>query len=588
MALINGAAIYKKKTGLLLVFDTTNPPKLRWVGADQSKPGLLVEVVLRAGTKLQASPPQLEKMALRIISTGSDGETQKTDFLFTNRLIMNNIKEAIRQLIEMQEMAKTSQPIAAPVTAPRDTIEEMLDPKKLLANWELQEKLLASDPALQAVFRATVINGGLDAKEFWKTRLHLLGTFALESQAKRGPYNVLSTINIVAGSDNKFDLNVTREKIQFLFDQFPIVRKAYEDNVPGVLPESMFWSRFFALKLFRKLRGERVNKNEKSDNVFDAYLNVTDEEMDRLDELDRLRKKNGDADKNVSRFLDLEGNEEDNPQKLGNKPDFTMQPEKDREMVLIMRGFNRISRKLVENVEEEHVAKKQRVEEEVEEILYEDLEETKGAEYVKLSVPESKITSGRRQKTSKIDVTQLVLLVEEMKQFFPPSSVELSQVYENKEAIESANLDVTKHIYTISSQPKQNWQLLAIQEGVVDIGKQEGPRDQVPLEKLKIPKLAVENLRLVHITSVEFLKHFWLHFNSGDPSQATTTRKLFISVKKSFQRMVSVLKEIQASAPEDKKLDYEQYAKALMRPLKESFARAIEKYDMAEAQSSVN
>ncbi|GME98084.1 unnamed protein product [[Candida] boidinii] len=150
-------------------------------------------------------------------------------------------------------------------------LANLLDEKKLLKNTILQQKLLRDNSQLRKIFTNAVIKNGLEPEEFWSTRIYLLRSFAIQNNQKRGPYNVLSTIKPVASSENQVNVSVTREKIHEIFDQYPIVRKAYDDNVPR-MSEGEFWSRFFSSKLFRKLRGEKINVHDRGDIKLDKYL----------------------------------------------------------------------------------------------------------------------------------------------------------------------------------------------------------------------------------------------------------------------------------------------------------------------------
>ncbi|GMM35338.1 TFIIH/NER complex subunit [Saccharomycopsis crataegensis] len=628
MATVSGAAIFKKKNGLLSIYETADPPMLKWIAADQSVAIPRLDIPLRSITNLQASPATSDKLLIRLVHTlEGEAEPSKTVFSFTNKMIMETIKDSLRLIVERQEMSKEttkqSQSLQIQLTQSKDNLEEILDPKKLLDNLELQQRLLNSEPGLKQVFTETVIRNKLDPQEFWKTRLHLLGTFALKSKAKKGPYNVLSTISLVASSYNSVELNVTREKIHAIFDQYPIVRKAYEDNVPRI-PEGDFWSRFFASKLFRKLRGEKPNKNEKGDLILDTYLKVTDEELALMDEEDKNAKlaERGEDDVNIddiviNRFYNVEGNEDDNSQKLGNQPDFTMRPDKDKDMISIMRGYNRLSKKLVANVEDEenYIKAKRRkispaaeleeeIKEKTEELRFEDLGQSNDAEFVELHVNNFKSVQ-INDKSSTVGDAEVAMVVDKMKNYFPEGSIDLKSVYQEKQSIDLVNKEILSNLIKNAKQSKQNWQVaqtmerdfigstiadpttasMSAVENIMSAIGSSTQVDQVSSDKLKIPGPSVENLRLVHITSEEFLKHFWLHFNSGDPAQVNTTKRLYNSIKKCVKRVYAAIKTVKDSAPPEKATEHEEYAKTLLLPVIKSLIKAKKEYELAEANA---
>lgn len=648
---VSGAAIYKKKNGLLSIYETADPPMLKWLAADQSVANPKVEIPLRSITNLQASPASSEKLLIRILhfsEPSADGEPVKTVFSFTNKMIMETIKDTLRSIVERQEASKQATKQAhntqIHITQTKDNLEEILNAKSLLDNLELQQRLLSNEPKLKQIFTEAVIRNNLDPKEFWKTRLHLLGTFALKNKAKKGPYNVLSTINLVASSDNKVDLNVTREKIHSIFEQYPIVRKAYEDIVPRV-PEGEFWSRFFASKLFRKLKGDKINKNEKSDQLLDPYLKITDEEITMMDENDKKMKmiEKGEDDVNlddidVNSFLDVSKNINDNSTKLGNQPDFTMRFEKNPEMISILRGYNRLSKKLVENFEDEEKyikAKKRKLmpeqeflEEKSEKLnilKFDDLEKINKAEFVELKISNPMESNNKLKEDSAPEVLSsktFISTVNTFKLSFKENSINLKEIYDvadRKAAIDIVNKEILLSLIKTAKQSKQSWQIhKSIERDFKSLNNSISSNqshltssdnlggnndsnilfssttnsssqlqtDQVNLNKFKLSRDDIESLRLVHITSEEFLKHFWLHFNSGDPSQAQSTKKLFSSVKRCIKRLFAAVKIIKDKEPDPKRAEeLETLAKALVMPITKSLIKAKKEYENAEAVS---
>lgn len=605
MASVNGAAKFKLKNGLLSIFENSNPPMLRWIATDLAV--AKVEIPLRTLNNVQASLATSEKLLIRIQhQNAGDAEAQKTVFSFTNKMIMETFRNALKQILERQkasqEVTKQAKNLHLQVSQTKDSLEEILDPVKLLNHAELQQRLLTSEPKLKKLFTEAVIRNGLDPQEFWKTRLQLLGTFALKDKAKRGPYNVLSTIALVATSDNKVNINVTREKIQSIFDQYPIVRKAYEDNVPRI-PEGEFWNRFFTSKLFRKLKGEIPSKNEKGDMILDNYLKLTDDEIQQMDDDDRKKKlqEKGEYDpevnmNQVSRLYDVEGNDEDNSQKLGNLPDFTMKPQNDRQVVSIMKGYNRLSKKLVEDVEDEENYKRakirklnpeEEVNEETRELLIKDLEPSAEADFQELMVRKTNEiqNNGIFNDTNDAD---LVTMIDDMKTYFPHNgSVELASVYSAKDSIDAANREIYTMVINNARRPKQIWQISnstqraapAVVE-LLAVPQSTSQMDQAgAFEKVKLKAESIETLRLVHITSEEFLKHFWLHFNSGDPAQANTTRKLYMSVNKCVQRIHAAIESVSES---ENDVNTKEIAKSLLKPISRSLNEARKQYINAQ------
>lgn len=189
-----------------------------------------------------------------------------------------------------------------------------LDPAKLLQNLDLQRSILRQDADLMKTFQQTVIaSGSLTNEQFWSLRINQLVTAAQLQMQTRGSYNVLSTIKPTTGSDNKVNINLTREKILDVFDQYPLVRRAYNENVPK-LSEGEFWQRFFMSRLFLVLKGEKVSPTHSTDAIFDPYIDVLQALRDK-----RAKAQDGkDLGSSVPLFVNVEANGYDNPETYGN------------------------------------------------------------------------------------------------------------------------------------------------------------------------------------------------------------------------------------------------------------------------------
>src|SRR5690606_5341456 len=119
-----------------------------------------------------------------------------------------------------------------------------LSEKTLLSGYQLQTELLASSPSLNRLFTELVIqSGSISPAQFWSTRLSLLRAFAIDRAQRKGPYNVLAAIKPKT-VDNVIKMSLSREQIKEIFEQHPVVRKAYDECVPGKCTEDGFWKRF--------------------------------------------------------------------------------------------------------------------------------------------------------------------------------------------------------------------------------------------------------------------------------------------------------------------------------------------------------
>ena len=179
------------------------------------------------------------------------------------------------------------------------------DDTQLKGDFELQQRLLNSDPALKSTYlesrrtKPDTISDSQFNTQFWSTRVTMLRAYAVEHNQKRGAYNVLSAVK-PRQVDGELKMNISAEQVQLIFSQHPLVKRVYDENVPK-LNEMEFWSRFFLSRLFKKLKGERIiDADNPPDPTFDRYLdaNLDDGLNDRL------------LTTHVPHIIDLEGNEE--------------------------------------------------------------------------------------------------------------------------------------------------------------------------------------------------------------------------------------------------------------------------------------
>ena len=110
-----------------------------------------------------------------------------------------------------------------------------------------------------------VKSGIMTDSEFWETRKEEieLNSFT-ESLPKGKPNEMLTQVtpSTETGADIKYTL--TPEIEESIFTQYPVIRKAYNENVGSKLTEKEFWITYFQSKFFL---GEQQGKRS----LFDAY-----------------------------------------------------------------------------------------------------------------------------------------------------------------------------------------------------------------------------------------------------------------------------------------------------------------------------
>jgi transcription initiation factor TFIIH subunit 1 len=565
MSSYSSAATYKKKAGQLKIIEDGKTCIWTESGAEQPTVTFSVGNINR----MQATPPTSSSFLLKVICTVPDNaDPVSYQFSFASRENLDDTKTNLQNMIKKvqnggsDENGKAKNDSAATANG-KEAAETKgsgeafvdLDAKKLLQSHELQQKLLKENKELMRTFQEAVMQGNLPATDFWSTRIHMLRAAAFSSAQKRGAYNVLSTIRPTTGSDNQINVSLTREKIHDIFEQYPIVRQAYNENVPK-LSESEFWSRFLTSRLFRKLRGSKVTGNDPVDGILDKYLAVYENSSNKRKVPD------DESSVFVPQYLDIEGNEENDPQKLGNQPDITMQPGKTGpDSISLIRSMNSLSKRMLHGSESADTTTSNHEYEELEkELKFRDLDdEQEMAPKIDLQLKDKAslglVEANGNNADEKINKEQLPQLINTMKNSLNGTfslSEEISGNY-NYDDIKAADKQVSDTIRLRSMEAQST--LSADEKWGGDT------------------KL-LDQIQMCHATSIEFLRHFWIHFLSGDPSQATAISKLVTALKKSIERIDAV----SALGSDD---EAQAKIKRSFDPLLKSINVALQKYDEA-------
>lgn len=603
-----GAATFKKVHGMIRIDEDASPATLVWRSTDGDKS---TTVLLNMVDKLQATPANSDKMMLRIVGKIDPNMKKRKDnegneipvkapvymFTFNNRTVMDNIKETLQHIIARykdeeatEERHKNEPEIEAqdnpaasvtpqPAHLPQDlinttTLDTSLTKSKLLSNLKLQQSLLKESRELMTIFQDTVIKSGLPPHEFWSTRIPLLRAYALSTSQKTGPYNVLSTIKPVASSDNKVNVNVSREKIHTIFQNYPIVRKAFDDNVPKNFKEQEFWARFFSSKLFRKLRGERIMNHDRGDMIIDRYLSL-DQEYDRRD--DEL------LQHPVRKIIDIEGNINDDPVKKGHRPDFTMRSGIDPNGnsdggMAILKGMNRLSEKMVESLENEYsranLPQEDPDKEEREEILFSDLDEDTPTDYAEIKLKRKVLDAKNRQmhkENSAISWEEVKHEINSITSILDTSILDLT-------TLTHITADVTKTInQRIMKAVKVNAKQSKHMNGDTLLGSTMSGTSMFQEAKESashLPPDILESCRLLNSSCCEFLKHFYINFQSGDPRKTNLVKKLYKSLMDCQEKIDSLLNSVDT----EENQEIAKYCKAYLVHVLDSVGLGINKY----------
>jgi len=453
--------------------------------------------------------------------------------------------------------ASAAMAMAQTVTAAGKDTEESYEDAKLLADTALQMSLLNSSPALRQRFDRALLEkpesvGVLQfSMQFWSTRVHMLRSHATERSQTTGTYNVLSVIKSKSVNGTLM-LSLTKEQIELLFRQHPVVQKAYNENVPQ-LSEGDFWERFFHSRLMKKLKGERIQEKDVLDPKLDKYLTY-DEAADSSHNL---------LAPSIPNFINIEANENNHSQKQGNRPDFTMNPT-NYEKAPILRVLNRMSEKMIKDVPPSDTSRHGPVgldEQTYNELQLRDLQRADDDNRVVLKVHDQSrfFSAGQSVHTSTSAATYtkrtpaeaLSTLQRDLRNFDKhnghSSTVDLHSIIEINDESSSEEEDSAPKKTKVggkSSRSVASSQILAaVRKRHLhndDLSSSKSIPTSQRAKELDVSTAVLDNLTMTHNTTVEFLHYFWAVFYSGDPDRANEIAKLIETLDKSLDRIKAV------------------------------------------------
>ncbi|EAW10603.1 TFIIH subunit TFB1 family protein [Aspergillus clavatus NRRL 1] len=572
MAPPSGSAAYKKKDGTLTM--SQDRQSVSWIPAAGGAAGMITLSVAQI-TNLQQTPASNPKVMLKIFALPPNAPANDTPdqyvFSFTAganaRAEADAIKDALSAAIQAAKTApsaaatpvRTGTPagagegvsaamaIASAVSAvPEHGLSPWDDDQRLKTDVELQQSLLKADPNLQRMFMESLhtkpdtLTASQFMSLFWSTRLHLLRAHAIERSQTRGAYNVLSSLKPRV-EDNVTKLNISKEQIQLIFSQHPLVKRVYDENVPK-LSEQQFWSRFFQSRLFKKLRGERISESDATDAILDKYLR--DDEQANLE-----------RDSHVPNFLDLAGNEVNNSQRRGNRPDVDMRPSA-LDKVPIIRTLNTLSEKIMANVapaDRDPSAPIGMDEETYHELELRDLRGDDEQNRILLNIrDQSRFFSqatGAEDEQSRLLTRQdpdkiLTELRGQIARDLPAGGSAQLRKLVGPDRSEEENEDERKLDQRVGSKANLQRASKQILDAIRDRRNQTDASSTTGTYGLS-PTL-YDRLTLTHATSTEFLHQFWQAFLSGNPDRAAEVASLVESLNRALERIQAVANDAAA------------------------------------------
>ncbi|KAA1128781.1 RNA polymerase II transcription factor B subunit 1 [Puccinia graminis f. sp. tritici] len=362
-SIVEAITIYKKKTGKLLLTNSV----LKWIPKDGAGGG--AEVVSIDFPRLhslfssrEGGPKVILKIVAKAISTSptpTDGSNPAStgeetyNFAFTSSDPLSDretFKKHISEIIlqnrgQGQASQAPTQPTDGteiPKNPPTDDNRIASDKGKAvnpLEDWRLKKRVLQNHPDLRQLHKEMVIGGQISEGEFWDGREELLYHEARRDAQKTGRSAQMVDPRPETTDSGEIRISITPQMIKDIFEQYPVVQKAYNENVPP-LNDQTFWTRYFRSKLFNRHRSSARQSGDavKEDEIFDKYLGDDDDGIEPKQINTR----------EVFKLLDLAATQEDHAE-TGNSNDWTMRAGTQRSSLPLMRRFNEHSQRLLDS-----------------------------------------------------------------------------------------------------------------------------------------------------------------------------------------------------------------------------------------------
>ncbi len=437
------------------------------------------------------------------------------------------------------------------------------DDGRLKADVELQQSLLKADPALQKTFMESLrtkpesISNTQFTSQFWSTRIPLLRAHAIEKNQSRGAYNVLSTVKSRT-DENVTRLSISKEQIQLIFNQHPLVKRVYDETVPKI-NESQFWAKFFQSRLFKKLKGEKITDADPLEPVIDKYLGQEDEVPER----NKLE-----SEIHIPHIIDIEGNEENHSQRRGNQPDLTMRPTSLNKAPVI-RTLNKLSERIMAKVAPVDVHPPQSVDtsdETFKELALQDLQGDAEEHRIILSLKDQqRFFSGDNEADGAKDTASHVLtdpakvlniIQHDLQESLKGSdgmnlqdAIGFDEASDSEDDDDVAMQQKVEHVGSKASLSKATRQVLnavshrRAQTEDLLLRSTTSSTTTTSIAPYGLSAAIFDRVTLTHATTTEFLHHFWSVFLSGDASRVDELSGLAESLDRASARIQAVAED---------------------------------------------
>ncbi|CAG8475416.1 1367_t:CDS:10 [Cetraspora pellucida] len=370
----------------------------------------------------------------------------------------------------------------------------------------LRMQLLLRDKNLSEQHRTLVLKEKcVTEDEFWELRQDLLRDQFIQSNQKKGRSSVIPNIRPVTEEGGETKINITPQLVQEIFDEYPRVRIAYEQNVGENKPlgHKEFWKRYVQSKFNDRNRSN--GSSVVSDDLFERCWQETEEDLNQ----EREHREHGRKRIKISNLRDLSATKEDHIE-VELVKDITMRSGQGKILSLIRRS-NRHGERILETSSSKTRKSKEKAkqnnqghqkEDYTQYITMEDLNQEQQENAIRLEIHDQReyFASQKLEKGHDIEMTDSqnspIVVLNEFKVDFvdwkPNLTVSLiSDKYARKATKKCNELIKIKQNYAKEALPNlENF--------------------PSPIEK---------EVHLIHLTGNEYLRHFWTSLNSKDKAE---------------------------------------------------------------------
>ncbi|KAG8711959.1 RNA polymerase II transcription factor B subunit 1 [Ceratobasidium sp. 395] len=306
------------------------------------------------------SKPGSAVVSMRV-TDGPDPKLNAYTFVFSSSKAVadgQNFKELITNILAQnvaQQQAAARAEAAAAEAQAATPVQITPRADRPLSSNDLRKFVLLKRTDLAALHRELVMTGNITESEFWAGREHLLSAEeSVERQRKGRPTQMLELRATTTNERGDIKITITPERAQQIFIEFPVVKRAYDENVPDPLSPSDFWTRYLSSKLFDRNRASSrsaaAQHTTKDDPIFDKYLQKEDDGDEPLHQRTP-----------GSSLTNLHATSEDH-EETGNAKDFTMKAGGLRSTLPLIRKFNEHSTNVLDAGLTQPSAKRRRTE----------------------------------------------------------------------------------------------------------------------------------------------------------------------------------------------------------------------------------